>query len=237
MKFTFRFAMILTLCLALTACGGEKNAEHEYILQLLENKDYDMAISVIENMRLREFGISPTEAEAVPAETTAPVETTVPPASTQVQLVYDTVNCFMEEKGKDLMQTFEAVTAGRARIPSVRHAMEYRLGNCDGKGNVSHCLLVWLDMDVAWDQFINDNVQLLLDLDTQKLYNSTELDEALIMACNGMPTNEEEFNQIAMNAYHSFVDSGNTFLMADSDICEVLSGSDLAAINELLNQN
>lgn len=40
-----------------------------------------------------------------------------------------------------------------------------------------------------------------------------------------------------MNAYHSFVDSGNTFLIADSDICEVLSDSDLAAINELLNQN
>ena len=48
-------ALILTvcLCLSLAACGGSGtgNPDHDYILHLLEQGDYDMAIRVIEGLR------------------------------------------------------------------------------------------------------------------------------------------------------------------------------------------
>ena len=73
-------------------------------------------------------------------------------------------------------------------------------------------------------------------MDTQTLYNSVELDWGLIEACGGMPTNEEEFNAIALNSYHTFVGDGAALLMADMEIREPLTEDALAAINEALKQ-
>ena len=43
--------LVFALCLSLAACGGTGNETHDYILRLLEQEDYDMAIHVIEGLR------------------------------------------------------------------------------------------------------------------------------------------------------------------------------------------
>ena len=101
-------------------------------------------------------------------------------------------------------------------------------------GGDSHILLIYLSMDIAGDGWINDNLQLLLDLDTQTLYNSAELDWSLIENCNGMPTNKEEFNAIALNSYHSYVGDNADILMADMELCDAFSDADLAAVNKAI---
>ena len=45
------FFLLLALCLSLTACGGTGNKDHDYILHLLEQGEYDMAIHVIEGLK------------------------------------------------------------------------------------------------------------------------------------------------------------------------------------------
>ena len=45
------FFLLLALCLSLAACGGTGNKDHDYILHLLEQGEYDMAIHVIEGLK------------------------------------------------------------------------------------------------------------------------------------------------------------------------------------------
>ena len=238
------------LCLSLGACGGGKNKEHEYILSLLEQGEYDKAIQVIEILRDGEEGTKPqpvqtaaTEAPAVDAPATEPSATQTPPSPTvplstglteRQKLAADTVKAFLESKGDAAVKEFEEVTGSKARPVTVTHAMEYRLGNWDGKGTNAHCMLIWLDMDVACDGGVDDSVRILLDMDTGKCYNSMDLDWSLIDACGGTPTNKEEFNTIALNSYHSYVAYGNEFIWADMEIREELTQEELAAINEAL---
>lgn len=234
-----RIIVVLLLCLALAGCGTKLTAEEEYLLTLVQEGNYDMAIQVIENIRIREGGAVPTvipatEAPAVVTEapTTAATE---PLMSERAQLALDTVNRFLEEEGYALMQAYKDVIASDPGDPVVTHAMEYRLGNCDGNGNASHLLLVQLQINVVYDNGTNDNMQLILDLDTRKLYDSAHLDEEMILACDGMPTNEEEFNMIALNSYRSFLNPDNPFLMSDAEICEALTEAEIATINNALN--
>ena len=238
------------LCLSLGACGGGKNKEHEYILSLLEQGEYDKAIQVIEILRDGEEGTKPqpvqtaaTEAPAVDAPATEPSATQTPPSPTvplstglteRQKLAADTVKAFLESKGDAAVKEFEEVTGSKARPVTVTHAMEYRVGNWDGKGTNAHCMLIWLDMDVACDGGVDDSVRILLDMDTGKCYNSMDLDWSLIDACGGTPTNKEEFNTIALNSYHSYVAYGNEFIWADMEIREELTQEELAAINEAL---
>lgn len=51
MKKVISLLLILSLCFGLVACGGTGNETHDYILHLLENEDYDMAIHVIEGLK------------------------------------------------------------------------------------------------------------------------------------------------------------------------------------------
>ena len=51
MKRVIALSLLLSLCLSLAACGGTGNKDHDYILQLLENGEYDMAIHVIEGLK------------------------------------------------------------------------------------------------------------------------------------------------------------------------------------------
>lgn len=234
-----RILLVMLLCLALAGCGTKLSTEEEYLLSLVQEGNYDMAIQVIENIRIREGGA----ASAVPAASDAtevPVETTVetePPMTERAQLALDTVNRFLEEEGYAMMQAFKDVICADPGGPRVTHAMEYRLGNCDGNGNSSHLLLMNLQMNVAYGDGVNDNLQMILDLDTQTLYNSSRYDEAMVRACNGMPTNEEEFNMIAVNAYWNIAYADNDILMSDAEICEIFTEEEIAAINNHLNQN
>lgn len=244
------------LCLSLGACGSTKNKEHEYILSLLEQGEYDKAIQVIEILRDGAGGANPqpaqttateapataaTEAPAIdatePSAAQTPASPTVPPSAgltDRQKLAADTVKAFLKSTGDAAVKEFEEVTGSKARPTTVTHAMEYRLGNWDGKGTNAHCMLIWLDMDVACDGGANDSVQILLDMDTGKCYNSLDIDWSLIDACDGNPTNKEEFNTIALNSYHSYVAYGNEFIWADMEIREELTQEELAAINEAL---
>lgn len=231
--------LALVLCFVLAGCGAKLTTEEEYLLTLVQEGNYDMAIQVIENIRIREGGA----ASAVPAASDAtevPVETTVetePPMTERAQLALDTVNRFLEEEGYALMQAYKEAIGEDAGTPKVTHAMEYRLGNCDGNGSSSHLLLMNLQMNVAYGDGVNDNLQMILDLDTQTLYNSSRYDEAMVLACNGMPTNEEEFNMIALNACWNIAYADNDILMSDAEICEIFTEEEIAAINNHLNQN
>ena len=51
MKRIVALFLSLTIFLSLAACGGTGNKDHDYILQLLENGEYDMAIHVIEGLK------------------------------------------------------------------------------------------------------------------------------------------------------------------------------------------
>ena len=56
------------LCLSLGACGSAKNKEHEFILSLLEQGEYDKAIQVIEILRDGEGGTKPQPAQTAATE-------------------------------------------------------------------------------------------------------------------------------------------------------------------------
>ena len=240
MKKWIALLLAVAVCISLVACGGTGNPDHDYVLSLMEKGDYDMAIKVLENLR-GESGVS-AEEETVGAEsqeeekTAEETQKPVSNLSSVEQLVVDTVNQFMSDKGNDLQQAFRDIICQEPSPLTVTHAMEYRLGNCDGNGNAAHCLLIYLSGDIAGDWGANDNLQLLLDMDTQKLYNSVDADWDLISACDGMPTNEEEFNVIALNSYHSFVGDNAELLMADLEIREPLTEDALKVINEALQE-
>lgn len=237
MKHILRLTLTALLCLALAGCGKTADKDHEYILHLLENGDYDMAISVIENLRDRELGTPrpvETAATETPATEATVPETTTPPFDSQVQLVMDTVSRYLEEDGNARMEAFEKITASPAGTPEVLHAMEYRLGNIMGSGKNAHFLFIGLRMNVAVEGGCDDSVRLLLDLEDQTLLSSAQLDWRLIENCGGMPTTMAEFYAVALNTYSNYFTFGDRFIMTDSEIWEDLSESDIAAINEAL---
>lgn len=57
MKKVISLLLVLSLCFSLAACGGTGNETHDYILHLLENEEYDMAIYVIEGLRDGKVGM------------------------------------------------------------------------------------------------------------------------------------------------------------------------------------
>ena len=248
MKKWIALLLAVAVCASLAACGGTGNPDHDYVLSLMEKGDYAMAIKVLENLQTQSGTPIETAAatetaaeeevteEVVETEATTEAAKSVCSFTSVEQRVIDTVNQFMSDKGNTLQQAFRDIICQEPSPLTVTHAMEYRLGNCDGNGSVSHCLLIYLSGEIAGDWGSNDNLQLLLDMDTQKLYDSVDVDWDLISACDGMPTNEEEFNVIALNSYHTFVGDGAELLMADMEIREPLSEDVVAAINEVLQE-
>lgn len=235
MKRTLALFLAAALCLSLAACGGAKNPDHEYVLSLMERGDYDMAISVLENLRDQANGgaapaatEAPTEsAETTVATTEAPTEAPQPVITGQVQTATDLVKRFMDEKGKALMEAYESATASKARAISVSHAMEYRLGNWDGF--TVHFMMVCLDADLCTDG-IYDRVYLLMDMDTGNIYDSTMLHDNI----PDPAATKEDVCLRATNAYSSYVMYNPGHVWADMEIREELSAADIGAINEAL---
>ena len=248
MRKILSFCIAAALCLSLGACGSAKNSDHDYILSLLERGEYDKAIRVIEMIRDGAEGVQTQSAQTVATDAavtqtaaadtaatqTAAMEGPVAGATDREKLAADTVKTFLENTGDAAIKQYEDVIAKKARPTTVTHAMEYRLGNWDGKGTNAHCMLIWLSADVVWDNSAYDSVQILLDMDTGKNYDSLNADWNLIDACGGDPTNKEEFNTIALNAYHSYVLYGAEQMWTEWEIREEFSDSELAAINEAL---
>ena len=248
MRKILSFCIAAALCLSLGACGSAKNSDHDYILSLLERGEYDKAIRVIEMLRDGAEGVQTQSAQTVATEATVPQTAAADTAATQTaamegpvagatdreKLAADTVKTFLENTGDAAIKQYEDVIAKKARPTTVTHAMEYRLGNWDGKGTNAHCMLIWLSADVVWDNSAYDSVQILLDMDTGEIYDSLNADWNLLDACDGDPTNKEEFNTIALNAYLSYVLYGAEQMWTEWEIREEFSDSELAAINEAL---
>lgn len=219
------------LLISLTACSRTGNPDHDYVLALMEKGDYAMAIQVLEHLQAQ----SGTGTQPLPA--TEAVEETTQPAAVLTaiqQLATDTVIQFMADKGNALVTAYEAHSGTRARIPTVVHAIEYRLGNCDGNGSSAHCLLISMEADIYADDGFCDRLQLLVDMDTQTVYNSAQIDQALLSREN--PANEDEFNHFLLNSYYSYIIHGADQLWEDSEIRETLTDTDLTAINNALNE-
>ncbi len=83
------FLLLISLCLGLCACGGTGNADHDYILHLLEQEDYDMAIHVIEGLRDGSSGESERENGEGRQEAEGPQQQAAAPGSNARQQQYD----------------------------------------------------------------------------------------------------------------------------------------------------
>ena len=68
MKKAISLLLALAMCLSLAACGSKLNPEHAYILQLLEQEDYDMAIYVIEGLRRQKTGTTQETTQPAPEQ-------------------------------------------------------------------------------------------------------------------------------------------------------------------------
>lgn len=158
----------VTLCASLTACGGTGNPDHDYVLTLMEKGDYDMAITVLENLKAQSGTVTaadPTPAPDLPEETPESASA----LTSEQLLVADTVRQFMADKGDAMIKGFEAAIGQAAREPVVIGAIEYMLGNCDSNGSTSHCMLIAMEADIAVEGGVNDNLQFLPDMDTQEV--------------------------------------------------------------------
>ncbi len=239
---SFILALILIVCAA--GCGNDSN--YSALIGMIEAGDVE-GIKKELSVLVPEFGAEMEESAAQLESYKARLdeleralddsgegEEVSDAADGIVRLAAETLNGFMAEKGNDMAAQFEHETASEAREATVVHAMEYRLGNCDGKGSRAHCLLIYVSGDFAVTDGFNDNLQLLLDMDTQTLYDSSDIDWGLIEACGGMPGNMEEFFTVALNSYHSYVAYGADILMADMEICEELSEEQIEAVNAAL---
>lgn len=253
MKKWIALLLAFSLCASLAACGGPEDPDHAYVLSLMERGDYDMAISVLENLRDKANGttsaeVTPTEAtpnttEAAPATTeapreTAPAETVTiieapaaapqPVSSDRIQAAADLVIRFMEEKGNAMVEDYETNAGARARDISVSHAMEYQLNNWDTFP--AYFLLVCLEADVFYDNVFNDKVYLLQDLDSGMIYDSSMLHDNIPDPAASM----EDVCLRAVNAYISYLFFNRDIMWAEHETREELSAADISAINEAL---
>jgi len=245
MKRAVLFFLTLALLLSMTACGGKQstgNPDHDYVIALMEEGDYAMAITVLEHL-MEENGDTPHPKEDtdIPAnedpgpasEEPTPAEPVVPADDTGLrQLAINTVQQFMADKGDAMVKGFKEHSGSPGREPVVINAMEYRLDNCDGNGNNAHCLLIAIEADIYDGSGFADRLQLLLDMDTQTVYNSAEIDWELLS--RGEYQNEEEFNTFLLNGYTSYLLYGGEPLWSEMEFRQELTEDDIAAINEAL---
>lgn len=254
MKRFFTLILALALCLSMVACGGNNttgNPDHDYVIALMEKGDYAMAITVLEHL-MEENGDIPDEKDHedtdssadAPAESTAPAApATEPPITAEPpvvpandaerrQLAIDTLCQFMADKGDDFMKAYKKQSGSKGKGPVVIDAIEYWLDDWDFNGNNVHCLMISLEMDVFDGSGFVDGLQLVLDMETQRIYNSAELDWNVISS--GDPQSTEEFYHFLVNAYASHVLYDADILWTDRETFEELSADDILAMNDAL---
>jgi len=236
MKSLIASVLVFLFCLYMSSCGGTDtvstgNADHDYVIALMEKGDYAMAIQVLEHLQEQSGEPGLPEATESPAEQLEVTPEPAPALSELQQLAVDTVAAFMAEKGEAMIQGFERETAGKAREPRVVNVMEYHLADYDGQGGVAHCLMIALEADIFVGDGFDDSLRLLVDLDSGAVYNSVELDEDILN--RGEPANREELNTFLLNGYFSHLIFGEG-VWASIELREEFSEADLAAINEAL---
>ncbi len=161
-----------------------------------------------------------TVAASVP-ETAPATETTVPEESlTQLQ-----------QLALNAIEVALATPDLEAGEPRLTNAIEYRAGNWDGKRSTFHGLLLHLEgnflSDDGYDIFLN----VLLDMDTGEILNSTQLDYDRIRAYQRAVADREQYHHLLLNAYHSFLEDDLLQIWMDTEIRDELPQEDLDAVN------
>lgn len=165
------------------------------------------------------------EATASTAPQTVPIpETTVPEESlTQLQ-----------ELALNAIEEALATPDLEAHTPQLVNAIEYRAGNWDGKRSTFHGLLLRLEGNFLLEDEYDSHLNVLLDMDTGEILNSTQLDYDRIRAYQRTVANREQYHHLLLNAYRSFLEDDLLQIWMDSEIRDELPQEDLDAVNSRL---
>lgn len=165
------------------------------------------------------------EATASTAPQTVPIpETTVPEESlTQLQ-----------ELALNAIEEALATPDLEAHMPQLVNAIEYRAGNWDGKRSTFHGLLLRLEGNFLLEDEYDSHLNVLLDMDTGEILNSTQLDYDRIRAYQRTVANREQYHHLLLNAYRSFLEDDLLQIWMDSEIRDELPQEDLDAVNSRL---
>ena len=165
------------------------------------------------------------EATASTAPQTVPVPETTVPEETLTQL---------QELALNAIEEALATPDLEAHTPLLVNAIEYRAGNWDGKRSTFHGLLLRLEGNFLLEDEYDSHLNVLLDMDTGEILNSTQLDYDRIRAYQRTVANREQYHHLLLNAYRSFLEDDLLQIWMDSEIRDELPQEDLDAVNSRL---
>lgn len=165
------------------------------------------------------------EATASTAPQTVPIPETTVPEETLTQLQELALNAIEEALATPDLET---------HTPQLTNAIEYRAGNWDGKRSTFHGLLLRLEGNFLLEDEYDSHLNVLLDMDTGEILNSTQLDYDRIRAYQRTVANREQYHHLLLNAYRSFLEDDLLQIWMDSEIRDELPREDLDAVNSRL---
>ena len=165
------------------------------------------------------------EAAASTAPQTVPIPETTVPEETLTQLQELALNAIEEALATPDLET---------HTPQLVNAIEYRSGNWDGKRSTFHGLLLRLEGNFLLEDEYDSHLNVLLDMDTGEILNSTQLDYDRIRAYQRTVANREQYHHLLLNAYRSFLEDDLLQIWMDSEIRDELPQEDLDAVNSRL---
>lgn len=165
------------------------------------------------------------EATASTAPQTVPIPETTVPEETLTQLQELALNAIEEALATPNLE---------AHTPLLVNAIEYRTGNWDGKRSTFHGLLLRLEGNFLLEDEYDSHLNVLLDMDTGEILNSTQLDYDRIRAYQRTVANREQYHHLLLNAYRSFLEDDLLQIWMDSEIRDELPREDLDAVNSRL---
>lgn len=165
------------------------------------------------------------EAAASTAPQTVPIPETTVPEETLTQLQELALNAIEEALATPDLET---------HTPQLTNAIEYRSGNWDGKRSTFHGLLLRLEGNFLLEDEYDSHLNVLLDMDTGEILNSTQLDYDRIRAYQRTVANREQYHHLLLNAYRSFLEDDLLQIWMDSEIRDELPQEDLDAVNSRL---
>lgn len=165
------------------------------------------------------------EATASTAPQTVPIPETTVPEESLTQLQELALNAIEEALATPDLET---------HTPQLTNAIEYRAGNWDGKRSTFHGLLLRLEGNFLLEDEYDSHLNVLLDMDTGEILNSTQLDYDRIRAYQRTVASREQYHHLLLNAYRSFLEDDLLQIWMDSEIRDELPREDLDAVNSRL---
>lgn len=165
------------------------------------------------------------EATASTAPQTVHIPETTVPEESLTQLQELALNAIEEALATPDLET---------HTPQLTNAIEYRSGNWDGKRSTFHGLLLRLKGNFLLENEYDSHLNVLLDMDTGEILNSTQLDYDRIRAYQRTVANREQYHHLLLNAYRSFLEDDLLQIWMDSEIRDELPREDLDAVNSRL---